>query len=147
MAPVRFTVEPGHVMMFARAVGDHDLGESSPEAGTAVPATFTAVDAQFDPLHMRGMRPAGALADAGDETRGVLHAEQHFEYHRPVRVGDVLAVTQTEGRTWQKPRRRGGLLRFREIVKEYRDEHDQVVVRSRMVLVETDRPAAGEAPA
>lgn len=145
MAPVRFTVEPGHVMAFARAVGEHGLAESPPETGTAVPATFTAVDTQFDPLHMRHMRPAGALA-AGAAARGVLHAEQHFEYHRPVRVGDVLAVTQTEGRTWQKPRQRGGLLRFREIVKEYRDGRDQLVVRARMVLVETEQPT-GAAPA
>jgi hypothetical protein len=131
----RFTVEPGHVMAFVRAVGG-ELSEL-PTAGDLVPATFAAVDAQVDPEHMRGMRPAGALAAVGD----VLHAEQHFEYVRAVRVGDVLSVTQTEGRHWQKTRRQGGLLRFREIVTEYRDQHDVLVVRARMVLVETEGPA------
>lgn len=137
MAPVRFTVEPGHVMAFARAVGDRRLADAPAPAGTVVPATFIAVDAQFDPLHMRDMRPAGALAAAEGAVGSVLHAEQHFEYVRPVRVGDVLTVTQADGRSWQKPRGSGGLLRFREIVKEYRDEEDRLVARSSMVLVET----------
>ncbi|HVW43626.1 MAG TPA: MaoC family dehydratase N-terminal domain-containing protein [Amycolatopsis sp.] len=139
MARVRFPVEPGHVMAFARAVGAQDLAEAPPEPGTPVPATFAAVDVQFDPLHMRNMRPSGPLAAAEGVAGSVLHAEQHFEYLRPVRVGDVLTVGQAEGRTWEKPRRQGGRLRFREFIKEYRDSRDRLVVRSRMVLVETER--------
>lgn len=143
MAPVRFPVEPGHVLNFARAVGAEDLANAPPEPGTPVPATFTAVDAQLDPAHMRDMLPVGGLAAAEGADGNVLHAEQHFEYWRPVRVGDVLMVEETEGRTWQKERRKGGYLRFREVVKEYRDDRGSLVVRSRMVLVETEYPGAG----
>jgi hypothetical protein len=139
MDPVRFTVEPGHVMTFARVVGARDLAEVPPPPGTPVPATFAAVDVQFDPAHMRNMRPAGALAAAEGAAGSVLHAEQHFEYLRPLRVGDVLTVGQAEGRTWEKPRRHGGRLKFREFIKEYRDSGDELVVRSRMVLVETEQ--------
>jgi hypothetical protein len=136
---VRFPVEPGHVLAFARAVGD--LAATVPKAGTPAPVTFTSVDAAFDPEHMRGMRPAGALGVSSASGGSVLHAEQHFEYFAPVRVGDVLTVTCAEGRTWTKPSRRGGPLSFREIVKDYRNDRGELVVRARMVLVDTGRPA------
>jgi hypothetical protein len=68
----------------------------------------------------------------------VLHAEQHFEYSRPVRVGDQLTVEEFEGRRWRKESRRAGSLNFREVVKEYRDQSGEIVIRSRMVLVETE---------
>ena len=31
-----------------------------------------------------------------------LHAEQHFEYHKPVKAGDVLTATTKPGNTWEK---------------------------------------------
>jgi hypothetical protein len=141
----RFTVEPGHVMAFARAIGERGLTDSPPAPGTPVPATFTATDNQFDPAHMRGMRPTGPLATENTSGGSVLHAEQHFEYLEPVRVGDVLTVTELDGRAWDKPSRRGGQLRFREIIKEYRNQDDRLLVRARMVLVETDPPVGGAA--
>lgn len=143
-AGLRFTVEPGHVMAFARAVGEPGMTDSPPAPGTPVPATFTATDNQFDPAHMRGMRPTGPLAAESTSGGSVLHAEQHFEYLEPVRVGDVLTVTHLDGRAWDKPSRRGGQLRFREIIKEYRNQDDRLLVRVRMVLVETE-PLIGEA--
>jgi acyl dehydratase len=142
---VRFPVEPGHVLAFARATGDWSLAAALPEPGTPVPPTFTSVDAQFDPEHMRGMRPAGVLAASGGPGGSVLHAEQHFEYFAPVRVGDALTVTCAEGRTWTKHGRSGGKLSFREIVKEYRDDRDELVVRARVVLVDTGPSAGGGA--
>jgi len=138
--PLPFVVEPGHVMAFARVVGEHGLADSPPPAGTPVPATFTATDSQFDPQHMRGMRPTGPLATATSSGGSVLHAEQYFDYLEPVRVGQRLTVTHSDGRTWEKASRRGGRLRFREVVKEYRDDQGRLMVRARMVLVETPPP-------
>jgi len=134
---MRFSVEPGHVMAFRRAIGDTSHGDFPPEPGTAIPPTFVAVDAQFHPDHMRDLRPAGALATAIAGGGNVLHAEQEFEYLAPVLVGQVLTVDERVGRTWSKSGRGGGLLQFREILKEYRDERGATVVRSRMVLVDT----------
>ncbi|UIX29381.1 FAS1-like dehydratase domain-containing protein [Streptomyces sp. GQFP] len=128
---LRFPVEEGHVLAFARAVG-----EPPPGPGDLVPPTFTATTVQHDPEHMRDLRPTGALAAAtADEGATVLHAEQHFEYLAPVRVGDVLHVAETPGRTWTKQSGQGGTLTFTELVKELRDDTGSVVVRSRMVLV------------
>ena len=58
----RFPVESGHVLMFARAIGDPNPVYSDPEhaAGTEVggiiaPPTFVQASAQFDPDY--GLRP------------------------------------------------------------------------------------------
>jgi hypothetical protein len=139
MGTCTFRVEAGHVLVFARAVGDEDLADGLPTPGTVVPATFPSAAAQFDPTHMRGLRASGALADTTSRIGGsVLHAEQDFEYFEPVRVGDELTVTEYENATWRKHSRRAGDLIFREIRKDYRDAEGELVLRSRMVLVETE---------
>ncbi|AWK76505.1 hypothetical protein CBI38_34540 (plasmid) [Rhodococcus oxybenzonivorans] len=138
MTSHEFRVEPGHVLAFARAVGDENLVAASPAVGTVVPTTFPSAAVQYDPKHMQGMRASGALADSPHDRGSVLHAEQHFEYSRPVRVGDQLTVEEFEGRRWRKESRRAGSLNFREVVKEYRDQSGEIVIRSRMVLVETE---------
>jgi hypothetical protein len=119
---MRFAVEEGHVQAFCRAVGEQREG--------VVPPTFTATTSLHDPKHLSGAAQSG-------EGESVLHAEQHFEYLAPVRVHDVLAVTEAPGKTWTKQSRSGGTLTFTELVKELRDEHGMLVVRSRMVLVST----------
>jgi hypothetical protein len=139
MGTCTFRVEPGHVLVFARAVGDEDLANGLPAPGTVVPATFPSAATQFDPRHMCGLRAFGALADTTSSIGGsVLHAEQEFEYFAPVRVGDQLTVTEYENARWRKHSRRAGDLLFREILKDYHDAADKLVLRSRMVLVETE---------
>ncbi|MCV7056144.1 MULTISPECIES: FAS1-like dehydratase domain-containing protein [Mycobacteriaceae] len=139
MGTYTFEIEPGHVLAFARAVGDQRLAREVPENGTVVPLTFPAASIQFDPQHMRGLRPTGALA-VGSSTPGgsVLHAEQEFEYFAGMHVGDRLAVTEYEGASWQKQSRRPGTLKFRELIREYRNTAGELVLRSRMVLVDTE---------
>ena len=46
-----------------------------------------------------------------------LHAEQHFEYHRHLRPGDVLRAETRPGKTWEKEGRRAGQARVQ------RDDH------------------------
>jgi acyl-CoA thioesterase FadM len=53
--------------------------------------------------HVLALTRALGAADAGLVTEGAggLHAEQHFGYHRPVRVGDVLTGASRPGcRPW-----------------------------------------------
>lgn len=133
MAYQRFPIEEGHALAFARA-----LGEPAPGRGDVVPPTFIACSGQHDPEHMRGGRPAGPLAAALAAGGTVLHAEQHFEYLAPVRVGDVLTVVDKPGRSWEKRGRGGDLLAFTELVKEFCNPVGDVMVRSRTVLVRTE---------
>ena len=80
------------------------------------------------------MARLGRRRRTGHRRGGRLHAEQHFVYHRPVRVGDVLAGTTRPGEEWEK-QGRSGRLRFREQITEFRDEAGELVVTARSVSV------------
>lgn len=134
MAVERFPVEATHIMMFARAIGDPNpvyADPESPEAaefgGVIAPPTFAMASAQFDPdnplMPKLGEPWFGSGAEAtGVEQRemtGRLHAEQHFEYHRPLRAGEVLRTIERPGATWTKESKRGGTLEFEEHFIDY----------------------------
>lgn len=164
MAVERFPVEAGHIMMFARSVGDpnpiyHDEEHArSTEVGHVIaPPTFVQASAQFDPDY--GLRPKagqpwfGSGREASGAQRGGgggggggagggtgLHAEQHYEYHRHLKPGDVLKATTRPGTTWEKQGRRAGKLVFSESITEYRDQSGELVVTARSVGVRTERP-------
>jgi N-terminal half of MaoC dehydratase len=155
MAARRFPVEAGHVLAFARALGADDPSTYSlrtsvsplsglPAAGDVAPPTFAIAGAQFDPEYPLRPRPGvlwhGSGGDAGLVTEGAagLHAEQHFVYHRPIRVGDVLSGATRPGEEWEK-QGRSGQLRFREQITEYRDEAGELVITACSVSVRRDR--------
>ncbi|MFF0499926.1 MaoC family dehydratase N-terminal domain-containing protein [Nocardia aobensis] len=136
----RFPVEAGHVLMFRRAVGYPDAEAGADTAGQQIaPPTFVQASSQFEPGHR--LRPGvepwwGSAREAGTMPGGggALHAEQHYTYHRPVRVGDVLSSSVRAGDTWEKTGR-SGTLRFTETLTEFRDEQGDLVVTARSVSV------------
>ena len=162
MAAKRFPVEAGHILMFARAVGDdnpvysdEDAARKTEAGGIIAPPTFAQSSAQFDPDYFlrpkigkpwfgSGKNPTGIVrsegGSAGGGGGGGLHAEQHFEYHRPLRAGDVLTATVKPGKTWEKEGRRSGKLVFSESITEYRDQNGELVITARGVGVRTERP-------
>jgi hypothetical protein len=151
MSGRQFPIEAAHVLMFARAIRDanpvfHDRAAARARglAGIPAPLTFVQASAQFDPDYP--LRPRGddswfgsgaepGFADPG--VRGILHAEQHFEYHRPLVVGDVLTWQVRDGETWTKQSRSGKTLEFRESTTEFRDANGELVVTARTVRVHT----------
>ena len=145
MAAGRFPVEAAHVLAFGRSLGA--AGEL-PGAGDVAPPTFLIAGAQFDadyPLRPRpGVPWPGSGGEAGLVTEGAggLHAEQHFVYHRPVLVGDVLVGDVRPGQEWEK-HGRSGRLRFREQITEFRDAAGELVATARSVSVL--RPEKGRA--
>lgn len=154
MTAERFPVEGSHVMMFARAIGDLNPAYQSPESeeaeavgGVIAPPTFPMAAAQFDaenPLIPKADEAWFGSASGPGFSRGggggMLHAEQIFDYERPVRAGDVLTGTNGDGKTWTKESKRGGTLNFEEFVIEYRDQQGDLVVTVTMVGVTTERP-------
>ncbi len=155
MTAKRFPVELTHVLMFARAIGDPNpafAAASGPDGAIVAPPTFPMAAAQFDPdnplIPRPGERWFGSASGPGHQREGGasgrLHAEQIFEYARPVRVGDVLTGTARPGRTWQKESKRGGTLNFEETVTDYHDQHDELVVSVTMVAVITEKPVEQE---
>jgi len=161
MAVDRFPIEASHIMMFARSVNDgnpiyYDVEYAAKtEPGAIIaPPTFMQSSAQFDPEYSlrpkigqpwfgSGKEATGVKPGSSDGggNKGTLHAEQHFEYHRHPRVGDVLTATVKPGKTWEKEGRRAGKLIFTETITEYRDQNGDLVVTARGVGVRTERPA------
>ena len=150
-------------MMFARAIADPNPVYYSEEAakaaglpGIPAPPTFVQASAQFDedyflrpkvgqPWFGSGKNatslPPKAEGDGGGGGGGGggLHAEQHYEYHRPLVAGEVLTGTVKPGKTWTKEGRRGGTLQFSESIIEYRDQAGELVVTARGVGVRTGK--------
>lgn len=152
--PWRFPVEAGHIMLFARALGDsnpiyfdEEYARISLCGGVIAPPTFLAAQLHFDPdFSMRpgpgqpwlgsGRNPSG-LPDGGKGLPGVgsLHAEQHYHYCRPIRPGDVLTRTFIPGTQWGKIGSRGGRLSFSDRHIEWRDQEGDLVATERVVSV------------
>jgi acyl dehydratase len=160
----RFPIEASHVLMFARSIGDPnpiysdaEYAKRSEVGAIIAPPTFVQASAQFDPDYVLRPKPGQPWFGSGKNATGVppksssggggggggggLHAEQHYEYHRPLKVGDVLTAETKPGKTWEKEGRRGGKLKFSESVTEYRDQNGDLVVTATGVGVFTERPA------
>ncbi len=162
MAVDKFPVEAGHIMMFARSVGDdnqiyydEDYAKSTECGSVVAPPTFVQASAQFDPDYFlrpkvgqpwfgSGGKPTGVERESGGGGGGGggggLHAEQRYVYHRHPRVGDVLTATTRPGNSWERESRRAGKLKFSETVTEYRDQNGELVVTATGVGVQTERP-------
>lgn len=158
----RFPVEAGHILLFARSIGDDNPAYAGAVSGAEpvpAPPTFVQASAQFDPDYV--LRPVpgkrwfgsgrnatgsnaapstgGGGGGGGGGNGGTLHAEQHYTYHRPLRAGEVLTATAVPGKNWEKQGRRGGKLLFSESVIEYRDPQGELVVTARGVGVRTEK--------
>lgn len=163
MAVDKFPVEASHIMMFARSVGDDnqlyydaDYAKTTEPGSIIAPPTFVQSSAQFDPDYFlrpkigepwfgSGKEPTGLKPKADTDKKesdggGGLHAEQHYEYHRHPKPGDVLTATLLDGKTWEKEGKRSGKLVFTESVIEYRDQNGELVVTAKGVGVKTERP-------
>ncbi len=152
----RFLVEAGHIQRFARSVGDpnpvyHDeeAAKETEVGGIVAPPTFVQSSAQFNPDYPLRPKFGEAWFGSGKTPSGVppeklaggtgLHAEQHFEYHRPLRAGEVLTVSTKPGESWEKEGRKGGKLKFSSQITEYRDPSGELVVTARSVGVQTEK--------
>jgi acyl dehydratase len=164
-----FPVDLTAIMLFASAIGetnpiywDEAYAAETPLAGVIAPPSFAVASAQWDgDYFLRGVRrippprpqpearEAGARASQLEEgssqgglTR-VLHGEQRFVYHQPMRPGMRLRVSQRRGETWQKQGRRGGVMRFSETITEYRDSAGELVTTAISVGIVTGKAVEG----
>ncbi|MGK5112438.1 FAS1-like dehydratase domain-containing protein [Geodermatophilus sp. CPCC 205506] len=133
-------VDPALLHVFARSVGDDDPADRAQLFGPSVrpvtaPLTFTrAVAEHFDDDGELRRGPDGQpLPPGGSDDR--FHAEQHFEYVRPLRAGERLTALTRPGTVTRK-QGRAGLLEFTETHTDFVDDEGNVVVRSRRVGVQ-----------
>lgn len=166
MAVERFPIEAGHILMFARSIGDFnpvytdpDSDEAAAVGGIIAPPTFVQASAQFDPDYFLRPKPGEPWFGSGRNATGTppkpvddsagekksgggggLHAEQHYTYHQPLRAGDVLTASTHPGERWEKESKRAGKLVFSESITEYRNQAGELVVTARGVGVQTEKP-------
>ena len=156
MSKITLPVEATHIKMFANSLFDpnpvyHDaaLAKATEAGGIVAPPTFVQSSAQFDPeYHLRpkpgepwfGSAKGPSGVEGKPSSTGGLHAEQHYEYHRHPRPGDVLTAESKPGKTWERESKRAGKLVFNDRIIEYRDQKGELVVTARGVGVRTERP-------
>ena len=160
MSKKSMPIEKGHIMMFARAIGDENPIYYDEEyaqdklGGIIAPPTFIQSAAQFNPDYPlrpkigepwfgSGKTPTG-IEKKENESKdlagtNMLHAEQHFEYHQPLKPGDVLTPEVTEGEKWEKESKRAGLLKFSESITKYFNQDNELVITARSVGVVTEK--------
>ena len=128
-------VEVGKIREFARATKSTNPAYLAGDA-PVMPVTFLVTNAFWSP-------PNEELW-VGDQAR-MLHGEQEFVFHgEPPRAGAVLTAETRVDREYEKEGKRGGVMKFTEIVTEFRDPSGTLVAESRTTGI---LPAGAVAPA
>jgi hypothetical protein len=121
-------VERGKIAEFAAAMQSQNPAYAG--AGAIVPPTFLMSGSLW--------APEGAAVDVGFDRRRLLHGEQEFIFHGPPpQAGQVLTVSDQIVDRYEKPGKRGGMMRFAVVVTEYRGEDGTLVAEARKTLIET----------
>lgn len=158
MTILKFPIEAGHIMMFARSVGDanriyysEEYAKTTEPGAITAPPTFVQSSVQYDPNYFlrpqigepwfgSGKTPTGRKSSEQSGGGSGLHAEQRFEYHRHPKAGDMLTSEVKPGESWTKASKRAGTLKFSSTITEYRDEQGELVITATAVAVVTERP-------
>jgi hypothetical protein len=121
-------VERGKIAEFAAAMQSQNPAYAGPSA--IAPPTFLISSALW--------APEGAAVDHGFDRRRLLHGEQEFIFHGPPpRAGQTLVVNEQVVDRYEKPGKRGGMMRFAVVVTEYHSEDGTLVAEARKTLIET----------
>ena len=127
-AEYEMVVERGKIAEFAAAMQSQNPAYAG--SGAIIPPTFLISGAFW--------APEGAAVDVGFDRRRLLHGEQEFIFHGPLpRAGQVLKVSDQIVDRYEKPGKRGGMMRFAVVVTEYRGEDGTLVAEARKTLIET----------
>lgn len=127
-------VERGKVREFARATLSRNPAYLDARAPVS-PATFLMSTAFW------GGGINKIMDELGLDLTRLLHGGQEFVFHGPPpRAGTHLVGAMHVDADYEKEGRRGGTMRFVEVVTEYRDDAGSLVAEARNTLIETARP-------
>jgi hypothetical protein len=136
-----FPVERGKVREFARAVGSTHP-EYLDDPRPVIPPTWLVTTAHWNPSTTHDV---DVLEAVGFDIERLLHGGQSFTFvGEPPRAGAVLRSEMRIDRTYEKEGRRGGTMRFAELVIAYRDESGDLVAEGHTTIIETARPPRTE---
>jgi len=130
------TVTAEHIAAFARALGDPDplyvdaaAAARGPFKGIVAPPTY--------PIAFMIEAMSGGMEtflELGLNFATLVHGEQEFEYRRPIRAGETLALTGRIADVYEKTGG-SGTLDFVVLETEARDEAGAQVFFSRNTLI------------
>jgi len=127
-------IERGKIREFARATLSRNPAYLEGRDPVS-PATFLMTTAFW------GGGITKIMDDLGLDLARLLHGGQDFTFHGPPpRAGARLVGEMRVDADYAKVGRRGGAMRFVEVVTEYRDDTRTVVAEARNTLIETARP-------
>ena len=121
------TVTAEHVAAFADALGDRTARYRGPDA--IAPPTY--------PIAFMIQAMSGGMEtflELGLDFMTLVHGEQEFEYRRPIKVGETLALVGRIGDIYEKAGS-SGTLDFVTLETEATDEAGETVFYSRNVLI------------
>ena len=129
-SPFSVEVEKRHILQFANAIGDpnplytdEEYAKNTFYEGIIVPPTFLiALSSEGNQLPLKL-----------DEKR-MLHGEQEFIYHRPIRLGDRL-ICQSKVADLYEKEGNSGKMQFLVLDTEFKDEDGELVAISRMNII------------
>jgi acyl dehydratase len=106
-SPFVVTVERGKIKEFARAIGDNNpfyvddrVGQASEWGDIIAPPTFMTT-------FRDGADSGDFLRDLGTDVSRLLHGEQEFELHRPIRAGETFLCRSRVVDVYEKTGRSG----------------------------------------
>lgn len=128
-----FPIDRSKIREFARATKSRHPDHQGPDA--VIPPTFlTHARLAWQPKEL------DPLTDMGLDLRRTLHGEEVYEFHGPPpTAGETLAVESRLGRQWEKDGRRGGTMRFAEIISDFRADDGRLVATQTTTVLETGR--------
>lgn len=126
-----FPVERGKIREFATATKSRHPDHEGDDA--VIPPTFlTHARLSWEPLEMS---PALEL---GFDLGRILHGEEEYVFHGPPpRAGQTLHVSTRMGDRWEKAGKRGGTMRFAQMINEFRDDEGSLVATQTTTVLET----------
>ncbi len=130
--PTLNEVEKGAIRRFAEAIGDfnpiyydEEYARASGYPTIVAPPTFPA-----------SFHSAADLRELlGVTIKSLLHAEQAFEYERPIFAGDRIFVATRVSNVFERPSPTGARMDVAVIEDEGRDEEGNLVFRAQRTLV------------
>ena len=129
---VVFEIEKNQIRRFANAIGetgaihfDEKAARSAGYPSLIAPPTFASALQDFEAL----------LERLEINPHAIMHAEEEYEYFKPIYAGDTVVVTHTVVDAYEKDAPRGRLV---FVVVEIRgnDKRSKAIFKGRRVLVE-----------
>ncbi|OMC84396.1 dehydratase [Viridibacillus sp. FSL H7-0596] len=130
-AEFTFEVEKRHIRQFAEAIGDPNplyvdeaYAATTIYGGIIAPLTFPIAIGQ----------ESGENFDLGLDHKRMLHGEQEFIYHRPIRPGDKLHCQLKVSDVYERQGKKGPM-EFLVLDTEIKDPSGELVVISRTNII------------